>query len=287
MDHLVTGIADAKFRIVAITGKDTVEVARQRHNLSHTATAAVGRVLLGAGLLASSFKSKQERILLQFRGDGPISPILAVADRNVSVKGYCEYPHVELDLSSQGKLDVGKAVGKGMLYVVRERDNYEPYTGSVPIQTGEIGDDLAYYLQISEQVPSAVGLGVLVDGSGFVRSAAGILVQVFPGVSEEDIVKLEEKLMNLGSISHRFDTGETPESLLNDLFPHWNKLEERPLTFDCDCSKDRFSRGLISLGKDELTDLIKKHEPVETVCRFCNEKYLFSIKEIEELLKKA
>lgn len=166
MDHLVIGLAYGKFRIAAITGKDTVEEARKRHNLSHTATAALGRSLLGAGLLASSFKSDKERILLQFRGDGPVSPIVAMADRNVNVRGYCENPQVELELNSQGKLDVGGAIGSGMLYVIRERDNYEPYTGTVPIQTGEVGDDLAYYLQISEQVPSAVGLGVLVDPTG-------------------------------------------------------------------------------------------------------------------------
>lgn len=287
MDHLVIGLAYGKFRIAAITGKDTVEEARKRHNLSHTVTAALGRSLLGAGLLASSFKSDKERILLQFRGDGPVSPIVAMADRNVNVRGYCENPQVELELNSQGKLDVGGAIGSGMLYVIRERDNYEPYTGTVPIQTGEVGDDLAYYLQISEQVPSAVGLGVLVDPTGEVRSAAGLLVQVLPGVPEEDIIQLEEKLMNLGSLSHRFDQGETPESLLDDLFEGWNKLEERPLKFACDCSKERFQRGLFSLGREELSDLLETQQSVETVCRFCGEKYEFSREEIEELMKKA
>jgi molecular chaperone Hsp33 len=287
MDYLVIGMAEKKFRLVAINAKETVEEARTRHNLSHTATATVGRALMGAGLLASSFKTKKERILLQFRGDGPLSPVLAIGDKNVNLKGYCDNPQYELDLNEYGKLDVGGSIGEGMLYVIRERNDQEPYSGTVPIQTGEIGDDLAYYLKTSEQIPSAVGLGVLVDGSGFVRSAAGLLVQVMPGVSEADIIEMEKALLELGSISHRFDQGETPESLLDNLFPNWHKLEKRPVRFSCDCSKERFSRGLISLGQKELESLIEKDEEVETVCRFCNEKYVFTIEEMKELLSKA
>ncbi len=283
----MTGIAQNKFRLVAISGKDTVEEARTKHNLSHTATAAVGRTLLGAGLLASSFKSNSERILLQFRGDGPLSPIIAIADRFINVKGYCDNPQFELDLNKNGKLDVGKAVGLGMLYVIRECEEHEPYRGTVPIQTGEIGDDLAYYLKTSEQIPSAVGVGVLVDGSGFVRSAAGLLVQVMPGATEHDIVTMEERLLELGSLSHRFDRGETPVSLLDRLFNNWTKLEERTVCFSCDCSRERFQRGLISLGSKELSDLIKKGEALETICRFCNKQYLFSVDEMKGLLKKA
>lgn len=285
MDYLVTGMAQNKFRLVAISGKDTVEEARRRHNLSHTATATLGRTLLGAGLLASSFKSKYERILLQFRGDGPLSPLIAIADRFINIKGYCENPKTELDLNASGKLDVGKAVGLGMLYVIREREEYEPYRGTVPIQTGEIGDDLAYYLKTSEQIPSAVGVGVLVDGSGFVRSAAGILVQVMPGATENDIVDMEERILELGSLSHRFDRGETPVSLLDQLFTNWTKLEERPVHFSCDCSRERFQRGLISLGPTELSDLITKGEAIETICRFCNKQYLFSVDEMKGFLK--
>lgn len=287
MDYLVTGISQGKFRIVSINAKATLEEARKRHNLSRTATALVGRTLMGAGLLASSFKSPTERIMIQFKGDGPIGSVLAIADRTIGVKGYCENPQVELDLNELGKLDVGGAIGDGMLYVIREKDGQEPYRGTVPIQTGEIGDDLAYYLQTSEQIPSAVGVGVLVDPDGSVRAAAGLLVQALPGVDEEDLVAMEESLLEIGSLSHRFDQGETPESLLDNLFPNWQQLDKRPVNFSCDCSKERFQRGLISLGKEELTDLISKKEEVETICRFCNEKYVFSIEEMEELLKKA
>lgn len=287
MDYLVVGMAYGKFRLVAISAKDAVNEARQKHNLSHTASAALGRALMGASLLASSLKSETERILLQFRGDGPLSPILALADNGVHVRGYCENPEAELPLNKLGKLDVGGAVGAGMLYIIREKDGSEPYRGTVPIQTGEIGDDIAYYLHSSEQIPSAVGLGVLVDGNGSVRSAGGLLVQVMPGATDEDISVVEESLTKLGSISHRFDQGETPESLLDTLFPQWIELEKRPVSFKCDCSKDRFARGLVSLGRDELTDLIEKGETVETVCRFCNQKYLFSLAEMEKLLKQA
>ena len=265
-----------------------MEEARQRHGLWPTATAALGRAMTGAALLAATLKGEEE-LTLQLVGDGPLGRVVVVASATGAVRGYVEHPEVHLPLKADGHLDVGGAVGQGELLVIRDLGLKEPYVGRVPLVSGEIGEDLAYYLAHSEQIPSAVALGVLVDVDGRARAAGGLMIQLMPGHREETVAAVEQAVQRLPALSRSIDGGRGPRQLaeehLGALGIRW--LAERPLRFACTCSRERFERGLVALGPEELRALLEEQGEAETVCRFCAAQYLFDREDLERLLREA
>lgn len=284
-DYLVRATAGGG-QILAIVARTTelVEEARKMHATSPTATAALGRALTGAILMAATLKDGQS-LTLHVRGEGPLGGIVAVAVPG-KVKGYVGEPETDLPLRSDGKLDVGRAVGKGTLDVVKDLGLKEPYRGSVPLVSGEIGEDLAYYFTVSEQKPSAVGLGVLVEPDGKVRGAGGYLLQLLPGAEEEIAAALEKNIAALGPVSAPFAQGETPEAILNLLLKDFDyKIHERqPVSYACDCSRERLQDILLALGKEELQKLLEEQGGAEARCAFCNRVYRFTKEEVSGLI---
>lgn len=279
--------AEGRIRALAARTTSVVEEARWRHGLYPTATAALGRALTGAALLAASLKGK-EKLMVEIVGDGPLGRIAAEADAAGAVRGYVSHPRVHLPLNSAGKLDVAKAVGKGTLYVTKDLGLKEPYRGMVPIVSGEIAEDLAYYLNASEQTPSACILGVLVDADNSVRASGGLLIQLMPGALEDEelIQRLERGIQEMPALSRAIDEGSLPIELLFDLLDGLEPkvVHQRPLAFQCSCSKERFSRGLIALGKEELEAIVESQGGAELVCHFCGEKYDVSEDELRSLI---
>lgn len=286
-DYLVRATA-AEGQILALVAKSTdlVEEARNLHQTSPTATAALGRVLTGAALMAATLKEGQS-LTVRVLGDGPLGSIIAVARPGV-VKGYVAEPRAEVPLKPEGKLDVGRAVGRGTLYVTKDLGLKEPYNGSVPLVSGEIAEDLAYYYTASEQKPSAVGLGVLVEPDGRVRAAGGYLLQLLPGVREEVAERLEGNIKEAGPVSQLVDRGDKPEDILALLLKGFAiKIHERlPLSFACDCSREKLEEILMALGEKELEKLLEEQGQAEARCAFCNRVYRFSREEVAELLAK-
>lgn len=274
-------------RALAALTTQTVETARRRHGAYPTAAAALGRALTGAALLGASLKG-QERVMLEIIGDGPLGKVVAESDARGHLRGYVANPHVHLPPNAQGKFDVAKAVGAGHLYVIKDLGLKEPYRGTVPLISGEIAADLAYYLNVSEQTPSACILGVLVDPEGYVRAAGGILIQLMPGAQEDEelIGRLEERIAKMPALSWSIDEGRKPCELLLDLLEGMEpeRLFERPLEFRCFCSKERLSRGLFALGKEELEEILRTQGRAELVCHFCGERYEFSESELAALI---
>jgi len=286
-DYLVRATA-AEGQILALVAKSTdlVEEARNLHQTSPTATAALGRVLTGAALMAATLKEGQS-LTVRVLGDGPLGSIIAVARPGV-VKGYVAEPKAEVPLKPEGKLDVGRAVGRGTLYITKDLGLKEPYNGSVPLVSGEIAEDLAYYYTASEQKPSAVGLGVLVEPDGKVRAAGGYLLQLLPGVREEVAERLEDNIKEAGPVSQLVDRGDKPEDILALLLKGFAiKIHERlPLSFACDCSREKLEEILMALGEKELEKLVEEQGQAEARCAFCNRVYRFSREEVAELLAK-
>lgn len=286
-DRLVRGIIGDKARAFVLRTTDVVNEAQQRHQTFPVATAALGRVLTATLVLGAMLKG-DESVTVQVRGDGIIQGIVAVADPNGHVRGYVGNPHVHLPLTENNKLAVGEAVGQGLLFVIRDLELRESYQGSVPLQTGEIGDDFAYYFAHSEQTPSVVSLGVLVNPDYSVQAAGGLVIQLLPGgqADERFIQELERVAAKLPPMSQVFADGIDPGELLECYFgPLGVKIiSEMPVSYSCDCSKERFQRGLVALGPEELADLISEGEEVETVCRFCGERYHFPLGELQALL---
>lgn len=285
-DYLVRATAEEGqiFALVARTS-DLVEEARTLHNTSPVATAALGRVLTGAALMAASLKDGH-RLTLRIEGDGPLGSIVATAIPG-AVKGYVAEPQVDLPLKAKGKLDVGRAVGKGSLYIIKDLGLKEPYVGSVELVSGEIGEDLAYYFTASEQKPSAVGLGVLVEPEGKVEAAGGYLLQLLPGASNELAEALEKNIKEAGAVSRLISLGYTPEDILALLLRGFSfKIHERqPLKFACDCSRDRLREILLALGPKELEQLLTEQGGAEAKCAFCNRTYWFNREEVAKLLE--
>ena len=290
MDYMVRATAaDSQIRAFAAVTKEMVETARQYHNTSPVATAALGRLLTGGVMMGTMMKGEKDLLTLQVKGDGPIGGITVTADSQGHAKGYVNNPQVILHANAQGKLDVGGAVGHGMLQVIKDMGRKEPYIGSCELQTGEIGDDLTYYFVISEQVPSSVGLGVLMDRDNTVRQAGGFIIQLMPFTPDEVIDRLEKKLSEVTSVTHMLDAGMTPEQILEELLGEFGLEinEKTELSYRCDCSRERIERALVSIGKKDIREMINDGQPIEVSCHFCGKNYKFSVEELKELLKKA
>ena len=289
-DYCVRGVtADGSIRYKAAATTGLCEEARKRHDTWPVVTAALGRLLTAASFFGLNLKG-DDTVTLRVEGGGPTGVLLAVAQADGKVRGYVQEPHVDLERDVPGKLPVGKAVGdEGYLYVIKDLGLKEPYTGSVQLLSGEIGDDVACYLLESEQVPAAVALGVLVNPDGSVGAAGGYMIELLPGATEEAAQRLEENIMSLPKVSQMLESGLTPEEIISKVLAglELEELERVPLQFQCTCSRQRLAGVLVSLGKEELERLIQEGEGAEAVCRFCGEAYRFSQQELEQLYEQA
>ena len=287
-DEIVRAMTtDGYVKAVAVTGRDLVERARTIHTLLPIGTAALGRTLLGASMLGDMLKEEKGAVTLQIKGGGPLGTILAVSDYEGNVRGYVQDPHVELMEKRPGKLDVGAAVGSdGTLTVIKDIGLKEPYVGSIGLFSGEIADDLAMYFVESEQIPTACALGVLVGTDQSVTSAGGYIIQLLPGAGEDVITKLEAGVHRLGPVSHAIESGMDGEALLRAVLSDFDVtiLEKHPVEYRCYCSRDRVSRALISMGREELSSLIKEQEQAELTCQFCDKVYHYTRTDLEALL---
>ena len=289
-DYIVRATAaNNQIRAFAITSKDLVEEARKRHNTSPVITAGLGRLLSGAAMMGAMMKGDEDLLTLQIKCGGPVQSLTATADAKGNVKGYAEVPDVMLPPNPQGKLDVGGAVGLGILNVIKDMGLKEPYAGQVALQTGEIAEDLTYYFATSEQVPSSVGLGVLMNKDNTVREAGGFIIQLMPNATDEFIDKLEKRIKEIKSVTNMLDEGMTPEDILEHILGDMDLqiLDTVPTEFYCNCSKERVSAAVISVGKEELQKMIDEGEPIEVNCHFCNSHYKFSVDELKDMLIKA
>lgn len=288
-DYIVRATAgDGQIRAFAATTGNLVEEARKRHDTSPVATAALGRLLTAGAMMGGMMKNETDVLTLQIKGDGPLGGITVTADAKGDVKGYVDHPEAMMP-PKNGKLDVGGAVGIGLLNVIKDMGLKEPYVGQVALQTGEIAEDLTYYFAASEQVPSAVGLGVLMNKDNTVRQAGGFIVQVMPFAEEATIAKLEENVQKIQSVTTLLEQGHTPESLLEQVLDGFDiEINDTiPTEFYCNCSKSRVERALISIGRKELNELIQEGKDVELNCHFCNQNYVFSVEELKEILRKC
>lgn len=288
-DELVRAMtADGMVKAVAVTGRDLVERARTIHTLLPMATAALGRTLLGASMMGDMLKEQNGSLTLQIKGGGPLGTVLAVSDCQGNVRGYVQNPHVDLVEKEPGKLDVGAAVGvTGTLTVIKDIGMKEPYVGSIGLFSGEIADDLAMYFVESEQIPTACALGVLVGTDQSVTSAGGYLIQLLPGAGEDIITKIEAGVRRVGSVSRVLETGTDAEGLLRAVLSDFDLeiLEKHPIEYRCYCSRERVTRALISMGREELADLIREQGEAELTCQFCDKIYRYSKPELEKLLE--
>jgi molecular chaperone Hsp33 len=284
-DYLIRGTAmDGKVRAFAVKTTHLTEEMRQRHGTTPVATAALGRTAAAALMMGAMLKG-EEKLTVQVKGGGPIGQIVVDANAKGEVRGYVSEPLVDLPLNAVGKLDVAGAVGTdGFLYIIKDLGLKEPYRGSIPIVSGELAEDFTYYFAKSEQTPSAVALGVLVDVDYTVRASGGWIIQLLPGLSEQAITEIEQQLAGVPPISTLLDQGKSLEDILADILPSVQILEKSPVYFKCFCSRERVKNTLISLGRDELKSLIEEEEGAEIVCHFCNEKYQFNVEELKELL---
>ena len=280
---------DGFFKISAVVSTETVEQARKYHKTMPIASAALGRLLSAGLLMGSELKEENSKLTIQLKGDGPIGTVLVAANSKGEVKGYVDNPLVDLPLKSNGKLDVGKAVGKGTLCVIKDLCLKEPYVGQVDIQTGEIGDDLAYYFALSEQVPSMVSLGVLVDTDYSIKYAGGFIIQVMPECDEESLSKLENSVRGLMSMTEMLSKGMDGKEIIKYVMLGFDVdiLETREVGYVCGCSRERMERAIISLGEKEIDGIIKDQGEAEIVCSFCNTAYKFNSDELEEMKKKT
>ncbi len=287
-DEIVRAMtADGYVKAVAVTGRDLVERARNIHTLLPMATAALGRALLGASMLGDMLKEQKGSLTLQIKGGGPLGTVLAVSDYEGNVRGYVQNPHVELMEKHQGKLDVGAAVGStGTLTVIKDIGLKEPYVGSIGLFSGEIADDLAMYFVESEQIPTACALGVLVGTDQSVTSAGGYIIQLLPGASDDIIDKIEAGVHRVGSVSHALEGGLDGEGLLRAVLSDFQleSLEKHPVEYRCYCSRDRVTRALISMGREELSSLIQDQGQADLTCQFCDKVYHYSQEQLEALL---
>lgn len=289
-DYIVRATAaDNQIRAFAITSRDLVEKARQIHNTSPVVTAALGRSLSAGAMMGSMMKGEQDLLTLQIRGDGPLGGITVTADSKAQVKGYVNEPAVLIPANAKGKLDVSGAIGNGMLQVIRDLGMKEPYVGQTELQTGEIAEDLTYYFATSEQVPSSVGLGVLLNRDNTVRQAGGFIIQLMPYTEEKVIDALEKRLAKVNSVTELLDRGLTPEGILEELLGEFELTinDTIPTAFSCNCSKERVEKAIISIGSKEIRDMIRDGKPIEVKCHFCNEAYTFTIEELKKILNKA
>lgn len=285
-DYIVRGIAaHGQIRCFAITCRNLVEEARTRHNTSPVVTAALGRLLAGGGMMGAMMKEKQDLLTLQIQCSGPIEGLTVTADAFGHLKGYAKHPIVSLPASKSGKLDVGRAIDLGVLTVIKDIGLKEPYTGQVQLVSGEIAEDLTYYFATSEQTPSSVALGVLMNKNNTVAQAGGYILQLMPETKEEVICTLEKRLADIEPVTVLLSKGYTPEHMLREILTDFDVVfseQNIPASFSCNCSKERVSKVLVSLGSRQLEELIEENEPVEINCHFCNTNYHF---DKDELIK--
>lgn len=289
-DYIVRATAaGAQIRAFACTTKDVVETARQAHNTSPVVTAALGRLLSAGAMMGSMLKGDDDLLTLQIKGDGPMQGLMVTADSKSNVKGYAYVPDVILPANAVGKLDVAGAVGNGTLRVIRDMGLKDPYVGQTLLQTGEIAEDLTYYFATSEQVPSSVGLGVLMERNNTVKQAGGFIIQLMPFADESVISRLESNLSSITSVTAMLEAGNTPEQMLDQLLDglECEILETRPTAFLCNCGRPKIEKVLISLGEKEIKEMIDEGKEIEINCQFCNKHYQFSIDELKELYRKS
>lgn len=289
-DYIVRATAaGAQIRAFACTTRELVETAREAHNTSPVVTAALGRLLSAGAMMGSMLKGEKDLLTLQLKGDGPMQGVTVTADAKGTVKGYPNVPDVILPANAVGKLDVAGAIGQGMLSVIKDLGLKEPYVGQTELQTGEIAEDLTYYFAVSEQVPSCVGLGVLMNRGNTVKQAGGFIVQLMPFAEDEVIDKLEQNLANVTSVTSMLDAGNTPEQMLELILEGLEPevTEVMPAKFECNCSKSRIEKVLISLGKKEIREMIDDGEEIEVNCHFCNTHYKFSVDELKAIYHKS
>ena len=290
-DYLVRATAaNAQIRAFAVKSKEIVERARASHNTSPVVTAALGRLLTAGCMMGVMLKGEKDVLTLQVNGNGPMKGMTVTADAKGRVKGYAKVPDVLIPANAKGKLDVASCVGKGVLSIMKDMGLKEPYVGQVALQTSEIAEDITYYFATSEQVPSSVGLGVLMDKeTNTVKQAGGFIVQLMPFAEESVISKLEDNLSKIASVTKLFEDGNGPEEILSILLEGFDLeiTEKVPVEFYCNCNKSRVEKALISIGKKELEELIEEGKEVELNCHFCNTNYSFQVEELKEILKKA
>ena len=281
--------AEGQIRAFAATTRDLVEEARKAHNTSPVATAALGRLMTAAVMMGWDMKGENDLLTIKIQGDGPIGGLTVTADSQGNVKGYVGNPDVCIPANSKGKLDVAGAVGPGFLTVIKDMVLKEPYSGQVMLQTCEIAEDLTYYFATSEQVPSAVGLGVLMNKNNTVRQAGGFIVQLMPFAEEEVISRLEQNVQKINSVTNLLEEGHTPESLLEKVLEGFDMQinEKMDTRFHCNCSKERVAKALISIGRKELNEMIQEGKPIEMNCHFCNTNYNFTVEELKEILRRC
>lgn len=288
-DYLVRAMAaNAQIRAFAITSKELVEHARQVHETSPVVTAALGRLMTGGVMMGSMLKGEDDMLTLQINGAGPVHGLTVTADAHGNVKGYADCPQAMMPPSKVGKLDVGGVIGLGVLTVIKDMGLKEPYSSTIELKTGEIGDDLTYYFAASEQVPSSVGLGVLMEKNNTVKQAGGFIIQLMPFTQDEVIDRLEQKLSTLESVTTMLEEGCNPEQILERILGDMDLeiTDTMPVHFACNCSRSRVEKVLISLGKKELQGLIAEGKEVELNCHFCNTNYSFSIEDLKQILGK-
>lgn len=289
MDYMVRGTAgNGHVRIFACVSREICETAREIHDTTPNATAALGRLLTGGVMMGLMMKNDNAVLSLSIKSDGPMKGLTVSADSHGHVKGFPYVAKVPFEELHPGKLNVGKSVGNGTLTVIRDEGAGEPYSSQTDLLSGEIAEDLTVYFAESEQVPSAVGLGVLVGTDTKVQTAGGFIVQMMPDATEEDISAVENGLRRFGAVTDHFAAGKTPEDLVNIILSDINPeiLDKTPIEFKCNCSRDRVGKALISIGKKDLKEIIDEGKPVELGCNYCRSKYTFTVDEIEKMVNK-
>ncbi len=287
-DYMIRAVAaNNQIRAFAITSKHLVEQARVYHNTSPVITAALGRLLTGAAMMGMMMKGEKDLLTLQIKCGGEAKGMTVTADSQGNVKGYPQVPDVMLPPNAKGKLDVGGALGPGILSVIKDMGMKEPYVGQVALQTSEIAEDLTYYFATSEQVPSAVGLGVLMNKDNTVKQAGGFVIQLMPFTEDAVVEALEKKVAEVTSVTDLLEQGATPETLLGQVLGEFGIeiTEKIPTSYHCDCSRERVTKALISIGVKDIQEMIEEQEPVEVNCQFCDKQYVFTPDDLKSLLE--
>lgn len=288
-DYIVRATAaDDQIRAFAISSREMVETARQIHNTSPVATAAFGRLLTGAAMMGCMMKGEKDILTIRMRGDGPINGITVTADSAANVKGYVGNPGIVIPPNYLGKLDVGAAIGYGTMTVTKDLGMKEPYSSQISLTTSEVAEDLTYYFASSEQIPSSVALGVLMEKNNTVRQSGGFIIQLMPFAEEKVISFLENKISKITSVTDMLEEGMSPEDILNEVMGELElKINDRiPTAYKCSCSRQRVAKALISIGRKELLDMINDGKEVSVGCNFCNTDYKFTVAELKDLYNK-
>ncbi len=286
-DYMIRATAaDDSIRAFAATTRQMVEDARRAHDTTPVCTAALGRLLTGGVMIGSMLKEDKALVTIQIRGDGPAGGLTVTADSHFHAKGYVNNPHVQIPLKPNGKLDVSGAIGKGTLTVIRDIGLKEPYVGTIQMPSAEIAEDLTLYFAESEQIPSSVGLGLLVDRDWSVRQAGGFILQLMPGAGDEVIDRLEKKIAGLRSVTDLLEQGMLPEDILGELIGDFGLqiTQKHEVSFACSCSRERIEKALISIGPEDVTEMIEEGKPIEVGCQFCGKQYRFGVEDLRRIL---